>query len=120
VKLEDFAGRPVVINIWASWCESCVQEAPELASFAQRHPRLAILGVDTTDSDDAGRDFARQHGYAFPSIVDAGGQIGQQLGVDGLPTMLFLDGQHRVVQRINGAANPGQFDSTLATAGLPG
>src|SRR5262245_55754345 len=69
-SLSQFAGRPVVVFLWASWCGGCVQEAPALVRFERRHPSVAFLGIDNDQSRGRGRYFARQHRLPGYSIFD--------------------------------------------------
>jgi thiol-disulfide isomerase/thioredoxin len=105
VSLAQFAGRPVVLNVWASWCTGCNQEAADLRRFAASHPRAQVLGVDTQDTTGGARAFYRKWHWRHPSIADPSGSLSAQLAVTGLPTTYFLDRQHRVVAKIVGAGN---------------
>lgn len=119
VSLAAYRGRPVVLNIWASWCTGCRQEARDLAAFARAHPGAQLIGLDTQDTDGDARAFYREFGWTHPSIRDPSGDIAAQLGLQGLPTTLFLDRQHRVVSRIIGASNEAGFAQGLRAAEQP-
>ena len=116
VSLAQFAGRPVVLNVWASWCTGCNQEAADLARFAARHGEAQVLGVDTQDSTGGARAFYRKWHWHHPSIADPSGSLSARLAVPGLPTTYFLDRQHRVVGKIIGAGNLAEFDQGLRRA----
>ena len=116
VSLAQFAGKPVVINVWASWCTGCNQEAADLARFAASHPGAQVLGVDTQDTTGGARAFYRKWHWHHPSIADPSGSLSAQLAVTGLPTTYFLDRQHRVVGKIVGAGNRAEFDQGLRLA----
>jgi thiol-disulfide isomerase/thioredoxin len=116
VSLAQFAGRPVVLNVWASWCTGCNQEAADLRRFAASHPGAQVLGVDTQDTTGGARAFYRKWHWNHPSIADPSGSLSAQLAVTGLPTTYFLDQQHRVVGKIVGAGNLAEFDQGLRLA----
>jgi thiol-disulfide isomerase/thioredoxin len=116
VSLAQFAGKPVVINVWASWCTGCNQEAADLARFAASHPGAQVLGVDTQDTTGGARAFYRKWHWQHPSIADPSGSLSAQLAVTGLPTTYFLDRQHRVVGKIVGAGNRAEFEQGLRLA----
>lgn len=116
VSLAQFGGKPVVLNVWASWCTGCNEEAADLARFATAHPGAQVLGVDTQDTTGAARAFYRKWHWRHPSIADPGGSLLAQLAVTGLPTTYFLDRRHRVVGRIVGAGSLRDFDRGLRLA----
>jgi thiol-disulfide isomerase/thioredoxin len=116
VSLAQFAGRPVVLNVWASWCTGCNQEAADLARFAVSHANARVLGVDTQDTTGGARAFYRKWRWHHPSITDPNGSLSAQLAVTGLPTTYFLDRQHRIVGKIVGAGNLAEFEQGLRLA----
>jgi thiol-disulfide isomerase/thioredoxin len=116
VSLAQFAGRPVVLNVWASWCTGCNQEAADLARFAASHRGAQVLGVDTQDTTGGARAFYRKWHWHHPSIADPRGSLSARLAVTGLPTTFFLDRRHRVVGKIIGAGNLAEFEQGLQTA----
>jgi thiol-disulfide isomerase/thioredoxin len=116
VSLTHYAGMPVVLNIWASWCTGCREEARDLAAFADSHPEAQVVGLDTQDTDGDARAFYRDFGWSHPSIRDPDGSIAARLGLQGLPTTLFLDRRHRIVTKIIGATNVDGFEEGLRAA----
>ena len=102
VSLARFAGKPVVLTIWASWCPGCNAEARTLARFADEHPEAGFFGVDFQDTKEDARGFYRKYGWRFPSAFDPEGRIAGALGLQGTPTTIFLNAQHREVARIVG------------------
>jgi thiol-disulfide isomerase/thioredoxin len=113
ISLAQFEGKPVVLTIWASWCPGCNAEALMLARFAKAHPEAGFFGVDFQDTKDAARSFYRQYGWRFPSVFDPEGRIADGLGLQGTPTTIFLDAEHREVARI-----VGETDEAGLTDGL--
>jgi cytochrome c biogenesis protein CcmG/thiol:disulfide interchange protein DsbE len=119
INLAALAGRPVVLNAWASWCAGCAAEAPALAAFANAHPEAAVVGIDLEDSRHDAAAFVARFGLPFPSIFDPEGITAARLNVSGLPTTLFLDRRHRIVSRIVGEADRGRFEAGLRQAEQP-
>jgi cytochrome c biogenesis protein CcmG, thiol:disulfide interchange protein DsbE len=113
VTLAAFEGKPVVLTIWASWCPGCNAEASTLARFAEAHPEAGFFGVDFQDTKDAARSFYRRYGWRFPSVFDPEGRIADELGLQGTPTTIFLDVEHREITRI-----VGETDEAGLTKGL--
>lgn len=118
VSLDQFAGKPVLLNVWASWCTGCNQEARDLARFAAQHSNVGVLGVDTQDTTGGAKAFYRKYSWHHPSIADPSGSMAAGLGVVGLPTTFFLNAQHKVVARIVGAGNLAAFNAGLRRATL--
>jgi thiol-disulfide isomerase/thioredoxin len=119
LSIARFDGKPVVLTIWASWCPGCNAEALTLARFANAHPEAGFLGVDFQDSKGAARSFYRQYGWRFPSVFDPDGRIAYELGLQGTPTTIFLNAEHREVARVVGETDEAGLASGLeqATAG---
>ncbi len=116
VSLTRFVRKPVVLNVWASWCTGCNQEAADLARFAASHTGAQVLGIDTQDTTGGARAFYRKWHWHHPSIADPSGALSARLAVTGLPTTYFLDRRHRIVARIVGAGNLAEFEQGLRLA----
>ena len=116
VSLTQYRNKPVVINVWGSWCEGCKAEAADLARFQQAHPEAQVVGVDLQDSRSGAREFYRRYGWRHPSIADPNGELAARLGLQGTPSTFFLDRRHRLVTRIVGAADLAGFNAALARA----
>jgi thiol-disulfide isomerase/thioredoxin len=114
--LAQLAGKPVVINIWASWCPGCNAEAHALARFAEAHPEAGFVGVNFQDSESAARSFYDEYDWKFPSVFDPQGDVSFSLGLQGTPTTIFLDAQHREVARIVGETDEAGFADGLEQA----
>jgi thiol-disulfide isomerase/thioredoxin len=102
IRLEDYAGKVVVINIWGSWCGPCRAEMPHLERVWQqtREAGVQFLGVDVRDeARSAAEDFLRDRGVSYPSIYDPPGR--SLLALAGyprnvVPSTIVLDRRHRV------------------------
>lgn len=116
VDIAAFTGKPVVINIWASWCTGCAAEARALARFARAHPEAQVLGIDTQDNSGDAKAFYREFGWKHPSVADPDGGTAARFGLQGLPTTIFLDKQHRLVTEIIGETNLEGFERGLREA----
>jgi thiol-disulfide isomerase/thioredoxin len=116
VDLADYAGRPVVLNFWASWCPPCREEIPALVQLAERHPDVALVGVNFQDSASGAKELQRELGFDFPSIADPNGDLGFRLGIQGMPTTFFLDAAHRIVGVVVGGTDLAGFERGLELA----
>ena len=90
----DFAGRPYVVNFWASYCiPACVDEHPVLADAHERHAdEVAIVGVLVNDAPTDAQSFLARYGDAgYPQLEDPGGRLAIEFGVTGPPETYFVD-----------------------------
>lgn len=108
-RLSAYAGKPLVLTFWASWCAPCLRELPTLARFKPR-AEAAGINVATVSEDKEGAAVAK--GYmdgnglgALPLFVDPDGELAKALGVKGLPTTLIIDAEGREVARIQAEAD---------------
>ncbi len=116
VDLASFRGQPIVLNVWGSWCTGCIAEAADLERFAQTHPNVQVVGVDTQDTSGGANAFYRRWGWHHPSIADPQGALAAKLAIQGTPTTFFLNARHEIVTSIIGASNLAGFDQGLRLA----
>ena len=101
--LVGLRGRPVIVNIWASWCGPCRTEAPLLARAGREHPDdLVILGVASKDSFGAAVEFMDEYDLDYPNVFDEEGEIRQRLGLRGFPTTYVFDREGVLVATVVG------------------
>ena len=89
----DLAGRPAVVNVWASWCSPCVQEHPLLLDLQRAHgDELAVVGMVYHDGPDQATQFLERYGDGgWPDLTDAKGRMAIDLGVTAPPETFFVD-----------------------------
>jgi thiol-disulfide isomerase/thioredoxin len=107
-------GRPVVVNLWASWCGPCRQEMPMLAAAQQRESVVGFLFVNQGDSHSAVRAYLTDQGLPLREVLlDAGSKLGPAVGSRGLPTTLFYDARGRLVDAHFGVLNAAALEVRL-------
>jgi peroxiredoxin len=97
IRLSELRGRPVLVNVWASWCPPCRAEMPAMQTVYQQYQDqgFIVLAVNATDQDDRqdALDFAQEWQLSFPILFDTQGQVSRQYQVRSLPTSFFIDPQ---------------------------
>lgn len=114
-KVADYAGKPLVINMFGSWCPPCNAEAPDLATFAAENPDAQVVGIACEDTEEDAVGFMEEYGLTYPLVMDDGTLV-QEFGIRGYPTTIFFDAQGNEVDRLVGSATLDQFSASLAKA----
>jgi thiol-disulfide isomerase/thioredoxin len=112
IDLRSLRGRPVVINFWASWCDPCRREAPDLVAFARDHPGVAMLGVNANDSRAQAVPFANELGFDWPSI-EGGNDLLEDFKLNGLPGTFVIDPAGQVVYRKLGTVTAAELAAAV-------
>jgi cytochrome c biogenesis protein CcmG, thiol:disulfide interchange protein DsbE len=115
VSLAAYAGRPVIVNFFASWCVPCRKETPLMARYYQSaHGTVRVIGVDTNDSETAALAFTRHYGVSYPVASDPAATTAGAFGVVALPQTFFLNAQHKIVDRVYGAVTTASLAKGVA------
>lgn len=118
VSLADFAGRVVVVDFWATWCEPCKQQIPVLNRFQREHGSsgVAVLGVAV---DAGGREvvapFAEEHGIQYPVLLGSE-SLARDYGVPGFPALVVVDATGRLDALHLGVITPEELEAAVAQA----
>lgn len=118
VDLSELRGLPVVMNIWASWCLPCREEAPVLRESARRWRERGVLflGLNMQDVRSDARRFVRELSLDFPQVRDGTDAVARRWGATGIPETFFIDVRGRVVGHVIGTTTEAQLDTGVAAA----
>jgi cytochrome c biogenesis protein CcmG, thiol:disulfide interchange protein DsbE len=116
IHLADFAGRPLWIVFWATWCTPCQQEAPAiLAAFhARAGADLAVLAIDLQEPTSSVRDYVRAHELDYAIGLDPRAAVRDLYRAGGLPSHLFIDATGVIRARYAGQMTAELMDQYLA------
>lgn len=109
------AGKPIVVNLWATWCPPCRLELPFLSAAQRQEPGIVFVFVDQgEDAVIVGRHLSGVHLDLANVMLDTGGKLGREIGSTGLPITLFYDASGQMVDSRVGALSPDLLDTKLA------
>jgi cytochrome c biogenesis protein CcmG/thiol:disulfide interchange protein DsbE len=123
LSLEDFDGKPLVMNFWASWCLPCEEEAPLFSTMARRYEgEVSFLGVNIKDAKTDAEEFERRFDVAYPSVRDEGRTIEDSYGLTGQPETFLITSDGSIHEHIPGAVTDAAFlqellDDLVAASG---
>jgi cytochrome c biogenesis protein CcmG/thiol:disulfide interchange protein DsbE len=104
LSLNDLKGKAIVLNVWASWCVPCNQEAPMLqTAWRQTQAQgkdVVFLGVDFQDSRSDAVSFMHKYGISYPNVLDASGSVSIDYGVTEVPETVFINQKGTVISAV--------------------
>ena len=113
IDQASFKGAVTVVNVWASWCVPCHDEAPLLMQLAQDR-RLRVVGINYKDQPDNARRFLGRYGNPFAAAgVDENGRAAIEWGVYGVPETFVVGRDARIAYKLVGPITAANFDATL-------
>jgi thiol-disulfide isomerase/thioredoxin len=114
-QLSQFRGKPLIINVWASWCGPCRLEMGSLERLAWRDEakHFAVIGISTDDYPEAAKGFLKKTNATFNHYIDSRLVLENMLGAERLPLTLLIDAQGRVLKKVYGAT---EWDSPQTLA----
>lgn len=115
VSLDDFSGKVVLVNFWASWCLPCREEAPALQEAWEDYRRrgVSFVGIDERDDLAAARAFIDEFGITYPSGSDPAGSMADDYEILGLPSSFLIDRGGLIRYRFTGYLDAQTLRRTL-------
>ena len=115
-SLADYRGRPLVINLWASWCTPCRTEMPAFEEVSQTvGSKVAIVGLTDDPDHDQARKTAGTAGVTYPLLVDTGERFQSDLKIVNLPATVFVDPDGKVLEVHAGALDAPSLRSKIGS-----
>jgi cytochrome c biogenesis protein CcmG, thiol:disulfide interchange protein DsbE len=115
-SLADQRGRWALVNVWASWCVPCREEAPALQRFYERHrgEGFEIVGIDTQEPAEDGLEFVDEFGLTYPQLHDGPGGFADELKATGVPENFLVDPEGDVALLRPGPVTEAYLDDEVA------
>jgi thiol-disulfide isomerase/thioredoxin len=103
-KFSDFRGKPLIINVWASWCSPCRAEMGSLENLARRYggKQFNIIGISTDDDGYAAASFIKKAGITFENYLDSKVFLENMLGANTIPLTVLVDARGRILLKVRG------------------
>ncbi len=104
-KFSDYRGKPLIINVWASWCSPCRAEMGSLDRLARRYggKQFDVIGISTDDDGNAAAAFIKKSKISFVNYLDSKVFLENMLGANTIPLTVLVDANGRVVEKVRGA-----------------
>jgi cytochrome c biogenesis protein CcmG/thiol:disulfide interchange protein DsbE len=110
-----FKGQVSIVNVWASWCVPCHDEAPLLVDLA-KDKRIRVLGINYKDAPDNARRFLGRYGNPFAAVgADGNGRASIEWGVYGVPETFIVGRDGAIAYKLVGPITPDNIDRVLRT-----
>ncbi|WP_135551615.1 redoxin domain-containing protein [Paenibacillus cymbidii] len=115
IKLAQYDGKTVLLNFWASWCEPCRQEMPDLqAQYDKwRDQGVVVLGINVAENKVTAGAYVQQLGLNFPVVLDQNQDVRKKYGVYNYPSSVFIGADGKVGKVIEGQMNAAMIDNVL-------
>lgn len=115
VNLDDYRGKVVIINFWATWCVPCKEEMPILNNFSlENSENIVVLGINVGDSMEEVKNFINEVKVTYPILIDLKGVVGITYHVIGYPTTYFVDAAGIIRGKYIGSITPRLIQQYLA------
>lgn len=118
-NLTDLRGRPVLVNLFASWCVPCRRELPALQAASAAHPEVQFLGVDHQDSRRAALQLLQESGVTYPAVYDPKGNTATAYRARGMPTTVLLRPDGTIAAQHTGELDPAAIETLLTKLTTP-
>lgn len=115
-ELSAYRGKPLIINVWASWCSPCQAEMGSLQRLANRYggKQFNVIGISTDDSREPALAFLKASNTTFSNFIDSKLLMENMLGAERIPLTLLVDAKGRVLEKIYGTRewdSPGSLEA---------
>jgi len=112
VSLSDYKGKKVFLNFWATWCEPCKQEMPEMEKIHETYEDVVVLAINLDTEKDI-QGFMDEHGLTFQALLDVDEEVNDQYEVVSIPTSFFIDEEGIIRKKIVGVLDYEKMEENI-------
>ncbi|PQD94479.1 alkyl hydroperoxide reductase [Pradoshia eiseniae] len=112
VSLSDYEGKKVFLNFWATWCEPCKEEMPEMEKIHKNYKDVVILAINLDTHKDI-QGFMDEHGLTFGTLLDVEEEVNDQYEVVSIPTSFFIDEEGIIRKKIVGVLDYEKMEENI-------
>lgn len=118
-RLEDYGGKVILLNFWATWCAPCRVDMPKIEALHREFASkgLVVLGVND-EAPETARGYIEEHGYSFPTLADANKALYSAFAVRAIPALVVIGRDGKIVSYLTGAQPAKSLRRAIAEAGL--
>jgi peroxiredoxin len=113
ITLSDYKGKKVLLNFWATWCNPCKKEMPDMEKIHQSHPDVVVLAVNI-DSDQDIKGFMSDLKLTFRTGLDVDGEVNKKYKVVSIPTSFFINEEGVINKKVVGVMEYKQMEEHIA------
>ena len=119
-SLEQYRGRIVLLDFWATWCAPCRKELPHLEALYRKYGKdqLVVFAINTSEARGKVEDFIRRSGYTFPVLLDTDGSVMSSFGVTSIPQIFVIDREGKIAVHLVGLRSEDSLIAALASVGV--
>ena len=117
IKLEQYKGKKVLLNFWATWCEPCKTEMPALEKLTKDYPDdVIVIAVNCGESKNTIEHYIEHNPYTYPIVLDPTNSVKEKFGgIDSLPTTIIIDENGKIISTNTGASSQNDMYETYKT-----
>ena len=112
VSLSDFEGKKIFLNFWATWCEPCKEEMPEMEKIHENYEDVVVLAINLDTHKDI-QGFMDDHGLTFGTLLDVEEEVNDQYEVVSIPTSFFIDEEGIIRKKIVGVLDYEKMEENI-------
>ena len=115
INLDDYKGKKVILNFWATWCPPCVNEMPLLQEVYnnRKGEGIEVIGINYNEDYERVKKFISEKGVVFTILIDSDLKVSMDYGVIGLPVTFFIDREGRIKEKFKGELNKKLIEDIL-------